>query len=340
MGEVCRYRGVSTLSVGELEAVLARGAARFADFRAFSPGMAVSAYVTPAVLPEPQAFEGAVLRAVRVQGFLPAKGDPLAAFLAILENGAPIAERGSLSLTVSFTEAGSRPSKRNPDQVEIQLARGDAWFSFSAGRSRVADDAGYRKEFMRRIAEETAVPIRLDEAGAHFFLQHRAAGKLHLTDSGLNGADPAGFQVELQERSPAALVALMKDFLARFSGPKRFDHTWLASTVFDGRAAEAMIEGPEIYEAVQRAGFPAERYFIDATLLLEHLEGLNGLRALCGPGDELYTDLAAFPLDRDNYLNLQVVTTTAGHRLAGESRLPVDLATIGNRLGVELLTVG
>lgn len=95
-----------------------------------------------------------------------------------------------------------------------------------------------------------------------------------------------------------------------------------------------MTEGPSVYEAVVRAGLPAESYFVDATLLLTELEGLD-VRSACGPKDEVCTSLAAFPLPPSNYFNLSVVTSANGHRLDGESRLPAEIAEIGRTLGVE-----
>ena len=71
-------------------------------------------------------------------------------------------------------------------------------------------------------------------------------------------------------------------------------------------------------------------------VLIDRLEGLDALTALCGTDDELYTAFATFPLPDGNYLNLQVVTTAAGHRVDGESRLPVDIEEIGRGLGLEL----
>lgn len=133
----------------------------------------------------------------------------------------------------------------------------------------------------------------------------------------------------------ASSIALLSAIHADLGSGKLFAANWTASTVFDGRPFESMTEGPLVYEAIVRAGLPAESYFVDATLLLMELEGLDALRSACGPKDEVRNSLAAFPLPPDNYFNLSVVTSASGHRLDGESRLPVEVAEIGRALGAE-----
>lgn len=337
MGETLRHRGVGALSVARLREVIAAGSGGFEGFGTWTPGVPVSVtlYAHPKALPCLTELAGAALRAVRIEGRVSTKKDPWGDLKAVVEHGASILEDGALRIGVEFAESRSAPNRHRAQSLSIGMGQGGTFLDFSAANTLLGTDREYAREVFTRLAATGHLPFRVAERGADFFLEGTQGCELRPNHAGIGGANPCAFRIAVPIHGAADSIALLTTIHADLGSGKLFAANWTASTVFDGRPFESMTEGPSVYEAVVRAGLRVESYFVHATLLLTELEGLDALRSACGPKDEVCTSLAAFPLPPYNYFNLSVVTSANGHRLDGESRLPVDIAEIGKTLGVE-----
>lgn len=333
-----RFRDERNLELAEVRDVLVRGAS-LTGFRGFDSEAVHDWFFERKTLEPFEAPRGARIGSVVVEGQLQGKR-PYEEFREVFRRGmGTVGAFGTLGVRVGFEERDSRQSKRTADTAGVWVIRGVPHFSYTPNGSRVAKDPGHRRDFMRRLAEASLVPLAFRDEGASFRLEHATGGELWTSGGGLGGVNPSQLRIAMPERCAIELVDILAQFLDSFGSGKRFDYAWRAQPTFDGRPQHEMEEGPRILAQVVQAGFPAASYSIHVVFRLAEIEGIEILRALCGPKDEVLLTFCSFEWPRGNQVNLDVVTSAAGHRIEAECRLPVDAAEIGEPLGLQLSQV-
>jgi hypothetical protein len=337
MAESTFYRSADRLTAEQVTTFGERLGLVLPGFRQAKPGARRSAWFEDlAALPELDKIPGFELGFTRIKGLLSLDVPPFPAFLDILARGKqPIGAQQCLAVSVGFEESASQQTEDAYDTISASVRKSRVLFDYVANGSRVMRDVEYAREFLQRVITTLDLPISMRTEGDHYFLAHTSGGQLNVSETrGIKGESPAQFRCEMQGVEPEDLVNRMKIFLERFATGKRFDSSWTAwpATNF---IMKRLPEMADLYRAVREIGFPAQRYFLDASFFLDDFRGIDALRSLCGPGS-IRTPLGGAELNAGNWLNFEIVTSADGHRIEIEARLPIEAAELADQLGMKL----
>ena len=338
MGTTLSYRGRDRLDFAAVRGVFDR-CRKIPGFNAWDPEERLHAYFTrdtldAGILPA----GGARIEGVDVKGKL-GRGAPFEVFREIVTTrAATVSAVGRLVLQVALRERESHPTK-GTDVASIVLSPGPVQFWYTAGGSKVALDLAYREAFMRSLAESSLLPLEVYTADDGFHLAHSRGGELKITRGGVDGENPSGFQVSVDGVSPLEMVDFLEEFLATHAR-RSFDYKWLAWPNYDDRL-RPVPEGPHVLHAVVDAALPAERYEIHVVFRLPELGGLEDLRAMCGPKDQVFVTLGYFEWSSGDMIGsapvvVDVVTSAEGYRITVDSRVPLDVEEFAGMLGLGL----
>lgn len=136
----------------------------------------------------------------------------------IVSRATTVSSLGRLDIGCAFEERSSeQDNAEDADWVHIAESRAGLFFGYRAGASRVARDAAYRRDFMRRMLDELSLPLTVEDAPDGMRLQSDREAQLQITPSRVGDREPDGFSCEMRQSSLTAELARMKRGVDRFS---------------------------------------------------------------------------------------------------------------------------
>lgn len=312
MGEEVYYRSSNALPLEEILRTYGSLESHFGGFARFSPtGQHHLCLKDKSELPSLGSLR---INDLTVRGFLETRKEPWPDFRSICDHSHNVIAVGFLALTGGFEELNSTQTEDAYDFVSVRLSKGQQSFSYVANGSKVAKDKVYRQAFMERLIRVSGFPFRITKKKEGFKLELHGSGKLRVTDSELGGWNPSSFNYAPSDLSCIELVGIMQKILEACASQKRFGYTWTAGREL-GFLKGDPAQSKSLYDAVVAAGFPAQTYEIELKVTIEEIHGLNDLRKLLGPDDELRTRLCGFDVSQRNWCEVTVSTTAQGHWL-------------------------
>jgi hypothetical protein len=286
-------------------------------------------------LPELSTLAGLVVTDVESTGYLKTTVEPWADFREVADTGGVISELGRLTFTCGFQAKGSHQDKRGYDTVSVVLSGRRLFFVVNPNGSFATTSAENARSYVTAVVSAVGLPLRLVDVSGHFRLEHVAGGEVNvLSGFGINDVNPSGFRCEVHGSSPEREFERMRRYLELFATERRFEYSWQAGIDKFGRLIELPEVSHQVYADVVDARFPAERYELAATFRIASIEGLGPLREMCGPRGRVTTRLCSFDLPDDNWGELAVETTSAGHSVELTLRMPDGLHDVEEALGI------
>ncbi|NOZ69220.1 MAG: hypothetical protein GXP46_08270 [Deferribacteres bacterium] len=336
MGVEYDYLSERYFSVEELLRIHETARRTLSGFDDFSTGSIGHAYFEPERLPLLHDLKGIRLIDISTEGYLTLKKEPWDDFRDILERGAnTIGKIGLLLLRCGFEEKNSKQTKRGYDTVDVKVEKGKRYFGYSANGSRVTNDVQYRKTFMTQFISAINLPLSIEEKDNYFTLRHNLSGELRISRGGLRGENPSAFFCEMPGASNDELIERMKICMEKFASKKRFEYTWTARCSGIGSSELSR----QIYDMVIESNFPAIRYFLDIEYSLDDIYGLEVLKGMCGPDDEVFAGFFSFTLPEDNHAEARIHATFQGYQLMLTMTDSAYLKLVEEKLGLKFREV-
>jgi hypothetical protein len=333
------------LSLDEVEAALSN-AKRHYEYSEKSPGERhVFATLNVAAIARlGDVGDYAAFKSLSVQGWLSLAQPPFSVFERILnDSGRDLARFASVFVDIGYEEKESKQTKRNCDRMGVNLQKDRLLFSYLPHGSRVATDCAYRRTFFTRLIEIASLPLIVEDRGSHYRLVHAQGGYLWISGYSPPDLSPSIFKCELPGDSVKAALARLQRALADLASNKRFEYSWSAYLLEEHElSTHAHSCAEQMYTILVTKDFPAENYTLGLHLVIQRIEVVEHLRALCGPKDTMLVPLGGFglPGEDEHYLNIEVETTARGHRLHVEASVPINVTELSANLGVELQEQG
>jgi hypothetical protein len=329
-----RFASAQRLDFRQLLAVRDKARASFGGFRDFAPTESLRGFFEHTdTLPRLTAPALEVLDLTTI-GELGIKAEPWIAFREIVSRAAEVWRLGRLTLRCGFAEKTSKQTQRGYDSVSLVLSRGRLFLDYWPNGSKAARNPASAREFLSDAIAGVGLPMRIVDVGPRFRIEHLASGELTpRVVFSLDSLDPSGFVCEMPGSSADVEIDRLRKFLELFSS-KRFEYSWSAGVPHSNEVNSQPGLSRKVYDAVAAAGLPAVRYELQAEFRLSGVEGIAALRDLCGPRDEVFTELCSFDLPDDNRGAIRVHTTADGHRLTLTMRLGDERPLVEQVLGI------
>ncbi len=264
---------------------------------------------------------------IRIVGQLSTRKDPFQTFEYTLCRWMSLRKQfSSFTVKIGFAEKESQQSKRSHNRIDVNLIEGGLYLGFSDGGFRSLD----KRAVYSKLIEASCLPVRIENKGKHFRLVHTLGGNLSVNGCIPPDLCPGFFRCELTEDTVPLALLRMRHVLDAISRPKRLSHSW--STTLDSKVIE------HAYRVLQEDDFLAERYTLDFKIIFKNLNAVDHVRTLFSPKDTMLWHLGTLGIPSDDrwYVNLDVETTSQGHRLKAEASEPVNIQDLSSRLGIQI----
>ena len=208
-----------------------------------------------------------------------------------------VGEIGLLRVSVGFEEAGSRQTGNDTaDHALVGISRGRSFFGYSAGASRVLQDAAYRRDFMERVAGSGLLPLEMEERDGRFRLDHSDGGQFHATQAGAGGWNPSAFRCYAPGQSDEDLVELLQCFVEEFGSGALFAPKWIVSVSRGGQSREQeWDESRTLVRRMRETPLPAAELELTVTVYVGSVEDVAELSTLAAAlGETVELPIADF----------------------------------------------
>jgi hypothetical protein len=334
------YRTKRLLPLDEILTLLDKVKAGATNFVGFSPQTSqFGGAKFKRQLPTLDQLQGVELTSMHMVGHLPVSDKSYTSLKELFcqHAGTAIGCEALFSIHVHFEEAGSQQKRSNADTFAAHFRYGHAHFLYRAGGgSQVARDHGYAARFFSELAQTADLPVRVDQRGGDYFLEHGGQRELWTSYKGTKGENAKAIRCELPPETTAEqLCERMDRALATHASEKRLGYSW--SITVDDQGSEAT---ERLYAAAVTAQLPAARHELTCSLRLKEIAGVEGLKELCQGKGEVLTQVATFDFgEEDEYGELYIVTSAAGHRLELRLSLEDHLETVQDLAGVKFVGI-